>query len=326
MNIKRLLKQKTKYLIITAKVLMLLLLFAAIYFQMFNNSKGSIVTDAFKKEFQPAHLLYIFTALVLIAANFFCETQKWFILTNSFYKLSFKKAYKAILAGSTMAFFTPNRIGEYGGRVLFVPQKYIVETVAVTMLGGLAQQIITLLFGLLSLFFLKDALLEKALFTETQLCIITLISLIIVIGLLCVFFNVKLAIKLLPKVKRLKKYITKLEVLQYYSKTTLLKVILWAAIKYLVFSTQFFFLIMAFGVGIKMEFVWLNMMSFLLQTLIPSVSLFELGVRGNVVIFTFGAFTHLKVEILAASVTLWAFNLLIPAIIGALFILKIKFR
>lgn len=303
---------------------MLVLLCWAIYWQLLSNNKVEILTKPFNSKFEAQQWGFFLLAFLLIAVNFFCETQKWLILTKQFYKLSFKKTFKAILAGTTMAFFTPNRIGEYGGRVLFVPKKHIIPTVAVTMVGGLAQQIITLLFGLLSLIFLKDALVEKTLFTETRLYLITFISLVLIFFLLLVYFNIKRIIKLIPKVKRWQKHLVKLTVLQHYSKSTLLAVMLWAALKYLVFSIQFFCLIMAFGIPFKLLFVWLSMLSFLLQTVIPSVSLLELGVRGNVILFTFGAFTHLKIEILAASVTLWMFNLLIPAIIGALFILKIN--
>lgn len=321
---KSLQKANTKYWIIAAKALMLILLCWAIYWQLFNNNRSDLIGDIINKQFQAEHWLYSLIAIVLIILNFGCETKKWLTLTNFFYKLSFKKAYKAVLAGTTMAFFTPNRIGEYGGRILFVPQKYMVETVAITMVSGLAQQLITLLFGLCSLFILKDVLLEKSIFSETQYGIIAFITWVLTIALFFIYFNVKHAINFIPKIKLLKKHLAKLVVLQRYSKITLLKVMLWAGLKYLVFSTQFFCLIIAFGVPFQYWFIWLSMLSFLLQTLIPSVSLFELGVRGNVVLFTFAAFTHLKIEILAASVTLWIFNLLIPAIIGAFFILKIN--
>lgn len=322
--LKPLQKQTIKYWIIAAKALMLLLLFLAIYWQLFYNAKGNAISNAFNKQFAAKQIGYLLLAFVLVAFNFVCETQKWLLLTKLFYKLPFLRAYKAIFAGSTMAFFTPNRIGEYGGRVLFVPKKHIFETVAVTMVGGLAQQIITLLFGLVSLFILKDALLEKTLFTETQFRLISFINILLCVATLVIFFNVGFAIKIIAKINWLKKFAKKLKVLQQYQASNLINVLLWALVKYLVFSLQFYWLIMAFGVPFKFEFIWLSMLSFLLQTLIPSISLFELGVRGNVVLFTFGAFTHLKIEILTASVTLWIMNLLIPAIIGAFFILKIK--
>jgi len=303
---------------------MLVLLFTAIYFQLLNNNKGNVLGNAFKSEFQLKQLLFLFSAFALISINFLCETKKWLTLTNLFYKLPFLKVYKAVLAGTTMAFFTPNRVGEYGGRVLFVPKKYIVETIAVTIIGGFAQQIITLLFGFVALFFLQDALLKKELFSETQFCLIALINMLLIVAFLLIYFNVKHVTKFLPKTKRVKKYFKKLKILYLYSKVTLSKVLLWAGLKYLIFSLQFYCLILAFGVPFEIEFIWLVMLSFLLQTVIPSVSLFELGVRGNVVLFTFGAFTHLKIEILTASVALWVINLLIPAIIGAFIILRIK--
>lgn len=301
---------------------MLALLFYAIYVQVLHNTKGKLSSISFG--FEISQLLFLFLAFVLIAFNFFCETKKWLTLTNFFYKLPFSKAYKAILAGTTMAFFTPNRVGEYGGRVLFVPRKHIAETIGVTMVGGLAQQITTLFTGLVSIFFLKDVLLEKQLFSETQLGLVTLINLVLLIATVLVYFNVGFVVKALFKIKWLKKYEQKLKTLQQYKKTTLLKVILWASLKYIIFSVQFFCLIYAFGLPFKIELVWLSMFSFLLQTIIPSVSFLELGIRGNIILFTFGAFTHLKIEILTASIALWTFNLLIPAIIGAFFIMKIK--
>ncbi len=48
------------------------------------------------------------------------EAIKWQIALRPVQSISFTRAFKAILAGTCIASFTPNRVGEYLGRMLFV--------------------------------------------------------------------------------------------------------------------------------------------------------------------------------------------------------------
>jgi hypothetical protein len=71
---------------------------------------------------------------------------------------------------------------------------------------------------------------------------------------------------------------------------------------------------------------------YLIITVIPTVALSELGVRGSVSLFVFayyftaiGSFDEqVKIAIVAASALIWIINLIIPALAGSYFIIKFK--
>ncbi len=65
------------------------------------------------------------------------------------------RAFKAILAGTCIASFTPNRVGEYLGRMLFVDPGNKITSIAPTILCSMSQMLVTLIcriVGYLSVF------------------------------------------------------------------------------------------------------------------------------------------------------------------------------
>src|SRR5690606_10186722 len=65
-------------------------------------------------------MLLLLTACALMPFNWLTETLKWTTLLKPV-TLPWRRALAGILSGVTLSLFTPNRIGEYGGRILYVP-------------------------------------------------------------------------------------------------------------------------------------------------------------------------------------------------------------
>jgi hypothetical protein len=64
---------------------------------------------------------------------------------------------------------------------------------------------------------------------------------------------------------------------------------------------------------------------FLILAIVPTIALAELGVRGKISIFLFGAFSTNTLGIVLTASTIWLINLILPALAGSLFVLGIKF-
>ena len=62
----------------------------------------------------------------------------------------------------------------------------------------------------------------------------------------------------------------------------------------------------------------------LTMTIIPTIALTELGVRGSVALYFIGLISSNDIGIVTASFTLWFINLAIPAIIGSAFVLRMN--
>src|SRR5690606_25820833 len=67
----------------------------------------------------------------------------------------FITALKSVFAGCSITMLTPNRIGEYGGRILYVKEENRISAIPLTILGGISQLIVTLIMGSAGLLYLK---------------------------------------------------------------------------------------------------------------------------------------------------------------------------
>ena len=60
-----------------------------------------------------------FWLVILLAfLNWGLEARKWQVLLKPIQQINFFRAYKSVLSGLALSLNTPNRMGEYGGRIL----------------------------------------------------------------------------------------------------------------------------------------------------------------------------------------------------------------
>jgi hypothetical protein len=69
----------------------------------------------------------------------------------------------------------------------------------------------------------------------------------------------------------------------------------------------------------------MSALTFLSMSIIPTIALTEIGVRGSVAIYFFGFLSENVVGIMTASFALWIINLVVPAILGVFFVYQLKF-
>ena len=73
-----------------------------------------------------------------------------------FQQMSFGKALASVFSGCAVTVITPNRIGEYGGRILHVEPAHRIRAVSVSILGGLSQTLVTFIAGCAGLIYLRS--------------------------------------------------------------------------------------------------------------------------------------------------------------------------
>ena len=144
--------------------------------------------------------------------------------------------------------------------------------------------------------------------------------------LIIIYLNTSLLSVLLEKVPWLKKFGNYNVVFSYYTKKELANVLLLSAMRYVVFTTQFFVLLRIFQVQITYpEAIILTMVMLFMISVIPTIALTEISVRGSVAIFLFSLVTVNISGVLSATFMLWIINLLVPALIGSVFVFTLKF-
>lgn len=259
-------------------------------------------------------------ASLLVFLNWGIEALKWKLLIRPLEPLPYMKCLYSILTGVTISIFSPNRIGEFAGRIFFLEKADKVKATIASMLGSMIQLAVTIVAGLLAYFILqrKYDFFKENEFTSPVFFPV-LIGGIVLFSAILVFLYVKRNTLFL-------KYRSYIEVIGQYPKKELNKLITLSVLRYLVFSFQYYLILQLFGInaGITILFA-LIALTFFVTSAIPTFALTEIAVRGATAAFFFGTISNDTAGIIAASMLLWIINLVIPALLGSLFIWKLKF-
>lgn len=275
------------------------------------------------------HLAGLLAVILLMPINWGLEARKWQILVDPLEKISLSRSFFAILSGLSLAVITPNRIGEYGGRILYLKRMNKLRAISVTVIGSFSQLIITILCGIGGLVYYilhlgaiqGNILFSTALWQKFSLGLLAILT----AGLVILYFRLDLIVNLFSKVKLLSRLKTFILILGRFSPRELGKLLLLSFGRYLLFSVQYLFLLQLSGVGL----IWwqgLLMISliFLIMAIIPTIALAEVMIRGEVSLFFLGMLSGNKLGIITATVGIWFINLILPAIIGSLLLLRIQ--
>ena len=273
--------------------------------------------------------IIVIAVFFMMLLNWFLEALKWRFLIAKIEKVSIKRSLRAIFSGITVSAFTPNRIGEYGGRVFCLEKADRIQAVLITVIGSMAQLLTTIVFGSIGLLFLPDYLSDFSLFFDKMSFSYPFLAFIIFLFnviLVLLFLNVSVLTNVLTNISFLKKFEKYNGVFSFYSFEELFKVLAYSVLRYVVFTTQFFILLQLFEVQILYTdaIILITSMLFIVSA-IPTISITEIGVRGSVALFLFGLVSTNTVGILSATFVLWVINLLIPSLIGIVFIFTLKF-
>jgi len=306
------------------KVAILLALIWSIYQQLFANNSVEEIAHFYQSPLSTKSIVLLVAAMVLMPINWLLEALKWQTLVKAAEPLQLKQALKAVLSGVTLSLLTPNRIGEYGGRIAFLSNPTGINQLVRTFLCGLAQLTITFLFGIIGLAMVSPLLSE---FSPAQLNIIWLAAIAGCMLILLAFVYVN-KLKTLPRL--LGKFSPKLSNyllhLKHINRHELLTVLGLGSLRYLVYSCQYALLLQAFGIELNYADTWAMVsVLFLLQTLIPSIAAFEIAIRGNLALFLLSSYSANTLSLMSAVLILWTINLMVPALIGYIIVWNRRF-
>lgn len=250
-------------------------------------------------------------------ANWFFEILKWKTLISFIKKISFYEAFQQSLGSLTASLFTPNRIGEYGAKAIYFKKGNRRKVMLLNLLSNMMQMATTVIFGIIGLIiFINRFNIDIEFYRFRKLVyLFTIIFLFILIG----------SIRGFKKIRGF--YIEKII---DFDKKLSLKIHLfnsiYSIIRYLVFSHQFYFLLRLFGVNTDyITLMSLISSTYLLASIIPSLSLLDWLIKGSVALWVF-SFIHInELVIVTISLLMWLLNFGLPALIGSYFVLNFNF-
>jgi len=260
---------------------------------------------------------------LLMIGNWLFETIKWRYICRRFEPIRFRRAVESVLCGLSWAVFTPNRIGEYGGRVMFLTPRKRVFGVIGMLVGALSQMVITNVLGAIAICWFVGTFLEPDPFLFLGICLLGLVYIAVFILL---YFNIRIINVFLLKFRFLHRYKRFVDLLLRYDRKALWRVFLYSAMRYLIFTSQYCILMQTMIPDLPLvQMVLMIFILFFVQSALPSLDLFDVGVRSVTASYFFGFITPHVVAVMAVVACVWFVNLILPALIGSVFVFKINF-
>lgn len=261
--------------------------------------------------------------LILLPFNWAIETMKWLPLMRHVEKMSFLKAYKAVLAGVTFSLFTPNRMGEYGGRVLFVQPENAVKGIFINIVGGLVQQYVMLSFGFFGfMYFLKTFWQIEAIAWNALLYV----GILVIIIFFFMFIYIEKFISIFGNIgflRRQKWIVKNIKIVREFSRPEIYTLFFWSIMRYLTYCTQYYFLLRFFGINVDLlRGAACIATIYYLQGAIPLPPAMSLLARGEIALKIWGMFHQNEIAILATTFVLWIINVVLPAFVGLILIVN----
>jgi hypothetical protein len=271
----------------------------------------------------------LWLVLALMPVNWGIEARKWQLALRPVGGIAYRDAFRAIFTGTTLACFTPNRMGEYLGRILYIKAGQRIRSISLTIACSIAQLMVTLLIGLFGILYLRATAhpaTAGAGHWQLALTILLWATIILLLILTFIYCRLSLMASLLLKIPAIRRYSAYIKVLENFDATILLRILFLSFGRYIVFIVQYSLVFPVFGVALGFWQVWGGMsVVFLVMAVIPTLTfLTELGLRWEASIQVLELYSSNVLGIFATSFTIWLINLIIPALIGSLLIVSIK--
>ncbi len=294
-----------------------------LYKQIINQPDLNLRWSQIKTSWQNP-LFWIVFALMFL--NWGIEALKLKYLLSHLEKLSFSKSLQSVFAGSSITMLTPNRTGEFGGRILFVSEKNRIKAISANIMGSISQLVVTIFLGISSLFYFLFVLKQHPISLPWFFNLTFFYSgLAIAFFLLLFYFKVHYFIVFVNRIPFLKRFVKHIAVVDSYTSKELLSVISLSLIRYSVFILQYLLMLKVMQVNIDVKLALLLLMFFyFIMALAPTIGFTELPIRATVSVLVLGIYSDNIFGIQVAAFAIWIINLVIPAIIGGLFISTIK--
>ncbi len=289
------------------------------------SQKIELLKNAFSKQ-----NIWQFALLVLLLfLNWGIEARKWQILMRPIQKVSFLTSVKAILSGLALSLFLPNGFGEYPARALYMKEGNRLRSVALNVAGSMAQLIVTLVAGIISLIYLKQYSWKGAANIEglSILWLNGIISMIIMgtILLIVIYFRLSSLTKLFEKIPFVHKYKFFIEGVETFQWKELTRILYLSCIRFIVFVVQYILVLHVLEVKIEViDAICTTCVLFLFLAILPTIPFADVGIRSGAGAQLFGLLTPDAFGIVATIAIIWFINLIIPSAAGSLFLLSIK--
>ena len=294
-----------QFLVHLIKILIVVGAFYFIYDALANNDKldWQKFLVVFRKN---QSILGILLILLFSVLNRFLEILKWQNLAGFVKPISVAESTKQVLAALTLGVFTPVGLGEYAGKALYFEKSKTSEIIFLNLLCNGIQMVATVFFGILGMLFLGYYLWSLGIFA-------------IALAFFLFFYLTK------------NKNINGLSIKDFFLKINKIpkaihqKNIFLGFARYLVFTHQYYFLLLAFDVNLPYFILFATVTTvYFLASIVPSFQFLDFALKGGLSIYFFKMLGVNDWIIIFITSLMWFLNVALPVVIGSFYVLNFK--
>lgn len=281
-----------------------LILFAGVIFLLYYQVNSYEISEV---HISVSNWTAIIVATLLVYPNIYCVYLIWKqSLVRSGIAFTGKQLNHSFFAGIVTGLLTPNMVGNFIGRVYYFDSKDRTVLTGLTLYGNHAHFVTSLLFGAVSLLFV-----DKSIWESYFILLKWPLLFVILIGVLIYFFPEKI----IPA-SWTKWQINELRSVLVSNKNLALLFLGYTGIRFLIFSTQFFLVLVAFGVAADLKLYISIWLIYFITLSAPSLFLGKLGIKESISIFVLSTLGIDPLIVLVASLYIWLLNTFSPALLG----------
>lgn len=265
-------------------------------------------------------LPFLIGASLLLPLNLFLEHTKWrFLINNNQIRFPFVKTWKSIFVGIAVSIVTPNKIGEYPARMFYLT-KHPLRLIPATVIGIASQLATVSLWGTLGLTLCYSIL-------PSYLNIILISYTTVFISCIAIFLLfVKRKKNQLIRISFFKKLYAIQRIVKGNGWKKIQVPMLISSIRFFIYSFQFLLLLKWQNIDLNLiEGLPRSFVYFFAVTAIPSFAVADIGIRGKLGLLLLSTSSSNAAGIVTATTVLWLFNIVLPTIIGAIFLVNHRF-
>ncbi len=266
--------------------------------------------------------ILMFIQLLLVMLNVYAEALKWRVLLVPSYSVKIWLSVKMVLAGFSSGIFTPAKLGEPLGRILFLPKDIKARAALLNYFGGFVQTLVIFTFGFI--FIWVYGLLVNSQFQH--LFTYGLLLMLIGGGCLLMFWWFRGYLKKIVQYFKWKNSVQEMLLsIKELPRVIVFKVVGLSVLRYCIYAGQliaflFFFNLSSFSSSLFL----LVPVYFLCISLVPSFLLADLGVRNSVALLLFVPVCFNEAGVMLAVSVLWIINQALPAMVGAYLVMRLS--
>jgi hypothetical protein len=297
-----------------------LVLICSYSYIIYRLSQYNIVDDFRSLNLNQGLFLLISTQIGLSTINLVTESIKWRVLLKPIQYITTSTSFKMVLSGFSSGIFTPGKIGEPIGRIVFLPHKIWAKASVLNYFGGFLQNIVIASFGIVIIAYFSFIGI-----TEFQnILIYSIVALVLIFTLFLSIWLFKNYFRRLINYFKWKEDLKSLlNELTNIGLSKLATILGLSLLRYFIYSCQLIlFFAFFYSSSLTINTILLVPVYFFCITMVPSFLLADLGIRNSVALLLFSSTCLNQSGIILSVSILWVLNQAIPALIGSYFMLK----